>query len=114
MQVSSYLGDALIHFSFPLLLYSSDMLAPIELLGPIANYVFLRWIGGDRQTEANQQERYEKSDPVKKGHLERYQQEKNSFWPGLEEAANPWLWLTIGAGAAGVVVAEGFKAWHHA
>lgn len=29
--------------SFPLLLYSSDMLAPIELLGPLAYYLFHRY-----------------------------------------------------------------------
>ena len=90
------------------------MLAPIELLGPIANYLYLRWVGGDRQTEASQQERYEKDDPVKKGHFEKYQEEKNSFWPGLEEVKNTWTWLIIGAGAAGVVVEQGFRALHHA
>lgn len=54
----NYLGDALIHFSFPLLLYSSDMLAPIELLGSLANYAFLRYLGGDKATETSQERRY--------------------------------------------------------
>ncbi|KAL9049916.1 MAG: hypothetical protein Q9162_006943 [Coniocarpon cinnabarinum] len=110
----NYLGDALIHFSFPLLLYSSDMLAPLELLGPLANYLFLRYIGGDAENEPNQMARYEKEDPVKKGHLEKYQEEKNSFWPGAQELTNAWTWAVVGAGALGVVVERGFRAIHHA
>merc|ERR1711981_1075508 len=50
----NYLGDALIHASFPLLLYGSGMLHPLALLGPAANYVYLRYVGGDRQTETSQ------------------------------------------------------------
>ena len=110
----SYLGDALIHFSFPLLLHCSDMLAPLELLGPLANYVFLRYIGGDRENEADQEERYARQDPVKKGHLEKYQEEKNKFWPGVNELKNGWTWVVVGAGALGVAVEKGFRAWHHA
>lgn len=110
----SYLGDALIHFAFPVLLYSSDMLAPLELLGPIANYVYLRYISGDAENEAGQKERYEKNDPVKASHLEKYQEEKNSFWPTAKELQNAWTWIVVGAGAVGVVVERGFNSLHHA
>ncbi|RMZ92524.1 hypothetical protein DV736_g247, partial [Chaetothyriales sp. CBS 134916] len=37
------LGSTISLLSFPILLYSSDMLAPIELLGPVAYYVFKRY-----------------------------------------------------------------------
>ena len=63
------------------MLYASDMLAPLELLGPIANYVFLRYVGGDKENEAGQEERYSASGPQKKKDFDKYRQEKNSIWP---------------------------------
>ncbi len=63
--MNSYLGDTLVHAAFPLLLYASDMLAPIELLGPIANYIFLRYVGGDKENEASQGQQYAKEDSNK-------------------------------------------------
>lgn len=104
----SYLGDALIHFSFPILLYASDMLAPIELLGPIANYAYLRFIGGDKATEHHQERRYSVATPDKSADLEQYRQEKNSFWPRIEEFGNEYLWLVIGAGSAVALVEQFF------
>ncbi|GAB7363890.1 hypothetical protein MBLNU230_g4453t1 [Neophaeotheca triangularis] len=108
----NYLGDALVHASFGLLLYSSDMLAPLELLGPIANYLFLRYVGGDAQNEASQLERYEKENPTKFVEMQQYQKEKNSFWPALAELQNPWAWTVLGVGAAGALLERGLKVLH--
>jgi len=100
----NYLGDALIHFSFPVLLYASDMLAPIELLGSIANYAFLRYLGGDKATESSQERRYSVSSLEKHADLQKYREEKNSFWPDVaKEYNNSWLWTVVGAGAAGAL-----------
>ena len=110
----SYLGDILIHASIPILLYGSDMLAPIELLGPIANYLFLRYVGGDKQLESYQEEKYAKEEPVKKAELDSWKNgDKNSIWPNVQEVQNPWVWAVIGAGVAGVALEEGLRAWLH-
>lgn len=102
----SYLGDALVHFSFPLLLYGSDMLAPIEVLGGIANYLFLRYVGGDRQTEAHQERRYSQTNPEKHADFRRFQESHNSVWPGAEVITNKWLWYVVGAGVAGATLEQ--------
>lgn len=44
----NYLGDALCHLAFPLWNIGSGLFSPWQLLGPIANYLFLRGIGGDK------------------------------------------------------------------
>jgi len=103
----NYLGDALIHFSFPVLLYASDMLAPIEILGSLANYAFLRYLGGDKVTESHQERRYSVSSLEKHADLQRYREEKNSFWPDLKELKNEWLWTVVGAGVAGALIEQG-------
>lgn len=100
----SYLGDALVHFSFPLFLWGSGKLHPIVLLGPVANYAFLRYIGGDAQNESAQAERYAKTDAVKAQELAEYRQTKNSFWPKAQEATNPWTLAVLGAGVGGLVL----------
>jgi steroid 5-alpha reductase family enzyme len=102
----SYLGDALIHLSFPILLFGSDMLAPLELLGPIANYLFLRFVGGDAELEPDQTRRYSMSAPSKMAQLDEYRQEKNSFWPALSEVKNQWTWVIFGCGALAVGLEE--------
>ena len=88
------------------------MLAPIELLGPIANYAYLRYIGGDKQLEASQDARYARDDPVKKAHLEKYRETHNAFWPDPSQLKNAWTWIVVGAGAAGVVVEQSLRAVH--
>lgn len=103
-MTTSYLGDTLVHASFPLLLYSTGYLHPLVLLGPVANYIFLRYVGGDRENEANQEERYQSHDPQKHVQLVAWRAEKNSFWPQLRELDNPWTWVVVLAGALGVVV----------
>jgi hypothetical protein len=109
---SSYLGDAFVHVSFIVLLYGSDMLAPIELLGPLANYVFLRYFGGDNQKESYQTRRYSESHPAKFAELEKFREEKNAFWPQTKELTNSWLWTLIGVGAASVAVEELLRTFH--
>lgn len=98
----SYLGDALVHISFPLFLWGSGKLHPVVLLGPMANYAFLRYVGGDAQNEASQAERYVKSGTAKAQEFATYKQTKNSFWPKAEEATNPWTLAVLGVGAAGL------------
>jgi hypothetical protein len=110
--ISSYLGDALVHLSFITLLYGSDMLAPIELLGPLANYAFLRFFGGDKQKEEHQTRRYSASYPDKMAELERFREEKNAFWPQTKEFANKWLWTVVGLGGLGVAVEEALRTFH--
>ena len=83
------------------------MLAPIELLGSIANYIFLRSIGGDKPTEASQGRRYSVSSSEKFADLQRYQKEKNAFWPDLtKEIQNSWLWTIVGTGVAGALIEQ--------
>jgi steroid 5-alpha reductase family enzyme len=108
----NYLGDAFVHLSFIVLLYGSDMLAPVELLGPVANYVFLRYFGGDKENEEHQTRRYSISNPEKFADLEKFRNDKNSFWPSTQELGNKWLWIVLGCGGLGVAIEEGLRAFH--
>lgn len=101
------------HASFIVLLYGSDMLAPIELLGPIANYCFLRYFGGDKQTEAHQERRYSQSQPEKFAEFEQFREQKNAFWPRAKEFGNKWLWTIVGAGGLGVAIEEALRTMMH-
>ncbi|KAK3361323.1 hypothetical protein B0T24DRAFT_652997 [Lasiosphaeria ovina] len=83
-----YLGDALVHLSFPLMLYASHMLAPIELLGPLANYA----------------RRYSAENVIKKIDFDKYRREHNAFWPDRAEVFNKWWWIVVGCGVAGAVL----------
>ncbi|KAK5624829.1 hypothetical protein RRF57_000545 [Xylaria bambusicola] len=106
----NYLGDALVHLSFPVLLYGSDMLAPVELLGSITNYLFLRYVGGDKQIERHQARRYSQSSREKFADFQRHRETHNSFWPKADVVTNRWLWTIVGAGAAGALMEQAF---HH-
>ncbi|KAF1950129.1 DUF1295-domain-containing protein [Byssothecium circinans] len=108
----NYLGDAFVHISFIVLLYGSDMLAPIELLGPLANYLFLRFFGGEKEKAAYQNRRYSESHPEKFAELERFRGEKNSFWPSAKEFSNKWLWTVVGLGGVGVALEEVLRTLH--
>jgi len=108
----NYLGDALIHASFPVLLYSAGLLHPLALLGPVANYMFLRCVGGDKENEANQSMRYLKEDEKKYGQWVEYTRQKNSFWPKVDELFNPWLWKVLAAGVTGVILESGIRIWY--
>ena len=98
----SYLGDALVHASIPLLLYADNRFHPLTLLGPLANYVFLRYIGGDKENEASQTQRYAEKNPEKLAQLNAYKREKNSFWPAVKDLGNVW---SVGLVAGGVAAA---------
>ena len=93
-----------------MLLLGAGLLHPLAVLGPVANYAFLRLVGGDRETEAQQEERYAAESPAKLAQLREYRADKNSFWPAPREAANPWTWAVVAAGAAGVLVERGIRA----
>ncbi|KAL1798687.1 hypothetical protein ACET3X_002724 [Alternaria dauci] len=108
----NYLGDALVHISFIVMLYGSDMLAPIELLGPAANYAFLRFFGGDAEKEKHQERRYSASQPDKLRELEKFRADKNAFWPSVDELSNKWLWTVLGVGGLGIAVEQTLRALH--
>ncbi|KAJ9214538.1 hypothetical protein DTO166G4_3942 [Paecilomyces variotii] len=101
----NYLGDTLVHLSFPLLCASGPF-HPITVVGPLANYVFLRYMGGDKGTEEYQEKRYKTEDAPKYVELQEYRREKNSFWPSFSELKNPWTWKIVGFGLAGVAAEE--------
>ena len=82
---------------------------PIVLLGPITNYLFLRVVGGDKQTEASQEERYKHQDPHKYDQFKQWQTENNSVWPGFRDLANPWALAVAGCGFISVVVEEALR-----
>ena len=88
------------------------MLAPVELLGPLANYVFLRYFGGDKEKESSQTRRYSESNPEKFRELQKFREEKNAFWPQSTELTNSWLWTVLGIGAATVAVEEFLRSFH--
>ncbi|WWD21852.1 hypothetical protein CI109_106340 [Kwoniella shandongensis] len=101
----NYLGDILIHASFPILLYANNLFNPYVLLGPLTNWFFLRYISGDKQNEASQEVRYAREDPVKSREFEEYKREKNAVWPSFTEVTtNKWSWIVLGVGAAAAVV----------
>lgn len=79
------------------------------MVGPVANYIFLRYVGGDRANEASQEERYTAKDALKHAQLQTYRAEKNSFWPDVKEWNNTWLWTVVGIGAAASVAERGLR-----
>ena len=83
------------------------MLAPVEILGSLANYAFLRYLGGDKATERSQERRYSVGSLEKHADLQRYREQKNSFWPDLgSELQNSWLWTVVAAGVGGALVEQ--------
>ncbi|KAL1955752.1 hypothetical protein VTO42DRAFT_8150 [Malbranchea cinnamomea] len=99
----NYLGDAIVHFSF-FLLNVANSFHPLVILGPLTNYVYLRFFGGDKENEASQEARYKLTNTEKYQQLQDWRQEKNSFWPSLSELTNPWTWAVVGSGVVGVVL----------
>jgi hypothetical protein len=85
------------------------MLAPIALLGPLANYLFLRYIGGDKQTEESQARRYGAEDVAKKVDFDKYRHERNAFWPDVSQLHNKWIWTVVGCGVAGALVEKAVR-----
>lgn len=81
------------------------------MLGPLANYAFLRYYGGDTD-ETDQTERYKKHDALKYQELEQSKIEKNSIWPDVREAANPWVLGTFAIGTVLAFAEEVVKGWY--
>ena len=100
----NYLGDFLTHLSFPIIAYASSLFHPLQLVGPLSNLVFLRYIGGDKENEASQEERYKTKQPAKYVQLQQWRAEKNSFWPSLKELTNRWVWALVAMGAGTILV----------
>ncbi|KAK6512761.1 hypothetical protein TWF506_008928 [Arthrobotrys conoides] len=94
----NYLGDFLVHLSFPLMALADGVFNPIMFMGPIANYIFLRFIGGDKENEQYQIEKYQKESVRKYEEYKQWKAEKNSFWPGIREVGNVWTWVVLGIG----------------
>ena len=105
---TSYLGDFLTHLSFPLLLLNSPSFHPLLFLGPLADYVFLRNMDGDRLTESYQEARYTGE---KRETFDKYRAEKNAFWPSVKEVKNKWTGIMVACGVVGVAVEEGLRQW---
>jgi hypothetical protein len=80
------------------------MMHPLALVAPVANYVVLRYVGGDKENEAAQEQRYFKEKSPKYGQLQDYKASKNSFWPDPTEVYNEWCWAVIAFGVGGVIV----------
>jgi hypothetical protein len=77
---------------------------PLAALGPVANYILLRYIGGDKENEAYTEQRYFRDRSPKYSQLQDYKAKKNAFWPSLDELQNPWLWSVATIGIACVMV----------
>lgn len=109
----NYLGDLMTHLSYPLLLLSAGSFNPYALLGPLANWYFLRHVGGDKQTEASQEYRYRENDQAEKMlDLIESREEKNAFWPSVRELGNIWTWAVIGSGVAGVFAERALRRYY--
>jgi len=75
---ANYLGETLVHASFPILLAGAGLMHPVTLLGPAANYIFLRYFSVDKETEAKpkaetgaQDEQLKETETEKKSLLDR-------------------------------------------
>lgn len=99
----NYLGDFLVHLSFPLMALADGVFDPIMFVGPLANYISLRFIGGDKENERYQMEKYEKESVRKYEEYKQWKREKNSFWPGIGEVGNLWTWAVVGIGGLAAV-----------
>lgn len=93
------------HISFAVLNLANSF-NPVILLGPLANYLFLRCVGGDKQTEASQEERYQATDAEKLTQLREWKREKNSFWPSFKDLINPWALVIYSCGFMGAFAEE--------
>jgi hypothetical protein len=66
-------------------------------------------IGGDKQNEEYQEERYKREDRIKQMQLQEWRSEKNSFWPRLREITNSWTWVIIAAGVSGIFLENNLR-----
>lgn len=65
-----------------------------------------------RQNEEYQQERYSKDAPSKYIEFQQYRAEKNSFWPGVSEIANPWTLVCVASGLAAAGAEYAFETYY--
>lgn len=79
----NYLGDMLVHSSFPLILYGAGILHPLAFLGPIANFAFLRY----KDKKADQA----------------------SLWPSTNEVQNSYMWGIVTVGIAASMLERVFR-----
>lgn len=93
------------HLSFAVLNISNSF-NPLVFLGPLTNYLFLRCVGGDKQTESSQEDRYQTEDPEKYQQLMQWRSENNSFWPSLRDLTKPWALSVAACGLMGIFVEE--------
>lgn len=93
------------HLSFAVLNISNSF-NPLIFIGPLANYVYLRFVGGDKQTESSQEDRYQTEDPKKYQQLMEWRCENNSFWPSLRDLTKPWALGVAAFGLMGIFVEE--------
>ena len=92
--------------SFPILLYSSDMLAPIELLGPLAYYLYARYTL-TTTPEKDLEKAQSTAEDVKDDKVD-YQKEAEEKKDDVVKAVqNKWVLMVLGVGTAFGIV-EGF------
>ena len=84
---------------------------PLALLGPVANYFFLRFVGGDAEDDQAQEQEYVNMDPKKHAQLLEYKKQTNSVWPKAKEVNNPWTWAVVAAGVGGFALERGFRGY---
>ncbi|TFK53548.1 DUF1295-domain-containing protein [Heliocybe sulcata] len=109
----NYLSNILTHTAYPLLLLSTPFAHPVLALGPIANYLFLRFVAGDRMTEHYQEQHYEEvADYTKLEDLKEYKNTRNAVWPGVDSVKQGWTYAVLGLGAAGVLLERGVRSWY--
>ncbi|SPQ23984.1 79a1efd6-c151-4b89-8fed-74148aeac7a7 [Thermothielavioides terrestris] len=100
----NYLGDVLVHLSFPLFLYANGMLPPIALLGPLTNYVPLRCVGGGKESEESQARRCSAADVARKIEFGSCRRDRNTFWLDASRVYDKWAWIVVGCGVASAAV----------
>ena len=100
------LASTMTLLSFPILLYSSDMLAPIELLGPLAYYLYARYTL-TTTPEKDLEKAQSTAEDVKDDKVD-YQKEAEEKKDDVVKAVqNKWVLMVLGVGTAFGIV-EGF------
>ncbi|KZP01394.1 hypothetical protein CALVIDRAFT_532153 [Calocera viscosa TUFC12733] len=106
------LGDALVHLSFPLLTLATPFWNTWYLLGPAAEYAYLRfWFVGGDAGEDEQVAQYAREDTRKWNDWKNWAKDVNSFWPGFNAIANKWSYIVIACGAGTVVLERAVRNW---
>ncbi|RMZ80172.1 hypothetical protein DV737_g3082, partial [Chaetothyriales sp. CBS 132003] len=105
------LGSIVSLLSFPILLYSSDMLAPIELLGPVAYSIFKRYqIGSGTTIEADVEKAKAEVKEAEEGKGEWVKKEAEEAKDEIVKIAKNKSFLSVLAVGLVFGLVEGF--WH--